>query len=341
MFAPSINKSEGFEGLKRDVIEKDFCTYCGACASFCEHLILNGKPELKDDCPLINENVLKCSENGTCYDVCPMTETNITVLEKEFLNGDIDADFGIVRELTAGKTPIEGQDGGIVTSLLISGIEKEIFECAIVAERNDGFNATPIIAESEEDIIRSRGTKYIACPMVSKIGEAVKGGKRKIAIVGTPCEVRGIRKIQNVLLKNVPQIEITAIGLFCFESFFYDSLKEKTKSLLNVDLDEAEKTQITKGRYIVTVNGKEYSCKVSELDEAVRKNCLSCEDFTARLADISVGSVGSPDGFSTIIIRSEKGEKLLNSCDFRKGSVDRDEIARISSLKRKRLNDEE
>lgn len=342
VFLPRVKRSEGFDVLKSEVIDKNFCTFCGACASFCEHVILREKPELAEDCSLEYEGVIKCSENGTCYDTCPMTETDEKELENAFLAGEKDENLGIVRKLTAGSCEEEGQDGGIVTSLLISGLEKEIFECAIVAVRENGFQAKPIIATSEEDIRRARGTKYVPVPMASLLGKAIKDGKRKIAIIGTPCEIRAIRKIQDVLLREIEQVEITVIGLFCFENFDYELLGKKTKELLGVNLSEAERAQITKGRFIVTSNGKEESCKVDRLEEAVRNNCFFCEDFIAELADISIGSVGSPDGNSTVIIRSERGEEIFSLLkDFTPTDVDRDEIVRTSALKVKKVRYEE
>lgn len=335
-------KSKGFEALKQEIIDRNLCTYCGACASFCEHIELEPDatgqlPVLKDECSLDKEGVLKCSENGTCYDVCPMTETDLEGLEMKFLDSEgikeRDEYLGIYKELIAGKTSIDGQDGGIVTSVLTAGMEKELFDCVIVAERGVDFNAGAKIAESVDEIEKARGTKYVQCPMISKIGEAVKCGKRKIAIVGTPCEIRAARKIQSVLLKDVPQIEITTIGLFCFENFYHDKLAKKTKELLGIDLASASKIQITKGKYLVTANGKTYKTKVAELDEAVRENCRYCDDFVARLADISVGSVGSEDGYSTIIVRTERGEKLVDLIDFSSGDVDKEEISKTAKLK--------
>ncbi len=88
----------------------------------------------------------------------------------------------------------------------------------------------------------------------------------------------------------------------------YSNLKHKR--LLNVDLDKAEKTQIRKGKFIVTVDGKENSVPVKDLSAAVEKGCLSCPDFTSKYADVSVGSVGSEDGRSTVIVRSDIGAKL-------------------------------
>ncbi len=341
MFLPLVKRSEGFKALKERIIDKGFCTYCGACASFCEHIVLKETPELVEECSLEYDDVIKCGDNGVCYDVCPMTETNEKELEEAFLEGKRDAELGIVRKLTAGSCGVRGQDGGVVTSLLLSGMKKGIFDCAIVAARGSGFRAEPIIAKSEEEIKEAMGTKYVAAPMVSKIGEAIKEGRKKIAIVGTPCEIRATRKLQSAMLKEVEAIDIVAIGLFCLKSFDYDLLSEKTKELLGIELGKAEKVQITRGRYIVRSNGKENSCKVSALEAAYRNNCYYCEDFTARLADISVGSTGSSDGSSTVIIRSKKGEELFNSLeDFVPTEVDRAGIIKIASFKRGKLRRE-
>ncbi|MHC1636313.1 MAG: Coenzyme F420 hydrogenase/dehydrogenase, beta subunit C-terminal domain [Candidatus Methanospirareceae archaeon] len=334
-----IEKSKGFRGLKEEVIDKNLCAYCGACASFCEHISLEGGiPVLKEECSLDKEGVMKCSENGTCYDICPMTATDVKELERMFLSqeGEEDEDLGVYMDLVAGKTSIEGQDGGIVTSLLIAGMEKGKFDSVIVAERGEDFNAVAKVAHAVEEVEKAKGTKYVQCPMVAMIGRAVKGGGRKIAIVGTPCQIRAVRKLQKVLLNKVPQIEITTIGLFCFESFLHDALVRKTKELLGVDVGKASKMQITKGKYIVEVDGKTYETKVSNLNEAMRNNCHYCDDFVSRLADISVGSVGSEDGFSTIIIRTEKGRELLDLIEFTKGEVNKEEIRRVARLKKKR-----
>ena len=338
-FAPLLKRSEGFESLNKVIIDRGYCTKCGACASFCYHLVIKDVPELDTDCSL-GDDVIKCSENGTCYDVCPMTETDIKTLEEEFLEGTAEEGIGLVKESYAIKTGVEGQDGGVVTSLLSLGIENGVFDAAIVAVKEDGFRATPIIAETAEDIGRASGTKYVATPMVEKIGGAIRDGKRKIALVGTPCQIRATRKLQDVLLKNVPQVELTLFGLFCMENFDYDKLKEKLKELMDVDIDKADKLDITKGNFIVSIGGKEVSCKVGELDDAVRTNCEFCEDFTSEMADISVGSVGSPAGFSTVIIRSKKGKEVFDMLkDSSEDSVNKDVLKKVAQIKKEKVKE--
>jgi coenzyme F420 hydrogenase subunit beta len=64
--------------------------------------------------------------------------------------------------------------------------------------------------------------------------------------------------------------------------------------------------------------------------------CHYCGDFTARFADISVGSVGSKKGYSTVIVRSKAGEKLVKNFDAAKENVDKPEIVRLAKFKRER-----
>jgi coenzyme F420 hydrogenase subunit beta len=50
-----------------------------------------------------------------------------------------------------------------------------------------------------------------------------------------------------------------------------------------------------------------------ELEPYMSQPCQYCIDYVAELADISVGAVGSEDGWTTVIVRSELGQKLFDS----------------------------
>jgi len=330
------------------------CILCGLCARVCEEKVgvsainfANRGVEREVTAPYhtISDDCVGC---GACAIVCPtdskkvrintypMLEEDIKEAEKKFLNGTIDEFLGVHTELFAAKSSIDGQDGGMATALLLSGFEKGLFDAAIVVKRNVGYKAEAIIAETADDILNARGTKYSRVKMMSKVWELVEKGKRKIAIVGMPCEVRTGRKIQQQLLSKYPDLEITIVGLFCFEAFDYDKLKEETKKFLGVDLDKAEKTQIQKGKFIVQISGKEYSAKVKEFNNAIQGGCAFCNDFVGRLSDVSVGSVGSSDGYSTVIVRSDKGKKLLDNVDFVKGEVNKEDVIKLADFKKKR-----
>lgn len=334
--------------------EDEDCILCGLCARVCEELVgvsainfANRGVEREVTTPYhsISDDCIGC---GACAIVCPtdskkirintypMLEEDVRAVEEEFLKGIRDESLGVYTDIFAAKSSIDGQDGGIATALLISGMKRGLFDVAIVVQRTKGYKAEAIVAETVDEIIKARGTKYSRVKMMSRLGELIEKGKRKIAIVGIPCEVRTSRKIQQQLLRKFPTVMITILGLFCFEAFDYEKLKEETKRLFDVDLDKSEKTRIRKGKFIVQVDGKEYSSSVKELHNAVEKGCVYCNDFVAKLADVSVGSVGSADGYSTVIVRSDVGKKLLDDPCFIKDDVKKEEIMKLAILKEKR-----
>jgi coenzyme F420 hydrogenase subunit beta len=124
--------------------------------------------------------------------------------------------------------------------------------------------------------------------------------------------------------------------LFCFEAFNSAKLKEATQKHLGVDIRKAEKTQVSQGKFTAAVDGQQVSCKVKDLSAASEVACRFCDDFTSTLADVSVGSVGSPSGYSTVIVRSPTGARLVKAAELVKGTVDNQEIARLTEFKKER-----
>ncbi|MGB2841883.1 MAG: Coenzyme F420 hydrogenase/dehydrogenase, beta subunit C-terminal domain [Halobacteriota archaeon] len=336
-------------------LEDERCILCELCTRVCEELVgvsaINvisrgverevGAPyrELSDDCIGCGSCALVCPTEAIkrMGNIYPVTAEDIREIEDRFLEGERDEELGVHSDLIAGKTDVDGQDGGMVTALLIAGMENNFFDAALVVRREAGYKAEAVVVHDVAGIRSARGTKYLRVPMMSKLEEAVRDGKRRIAVVGTPCEVRAVRKIQQRwdLEREFSDVEIILLGLYCLESFDYEGLKEDTGKRFGVDLDKAEKTQITRGKYIVTVDGKDYSCDVRELESVVREGCPYCDDFVSRLADISIGSVGSPDGYSTVITRSKTGKKLLDATEFIEAEVDKKEIVKLVKLKKR------
>jgi coenzyme F420 hydrogenase subunit beta len=224
-----------------------------------------------------------------------LLEEDARKIEQQFLKGTADENIGVYTDMFSAKSSVDGQDGGVATALLVSGMQRGLFDSAIVSQRIAGYWAEAVIAENVDDVLKAKGTKYLRVALMSKLGKLLAKGKRKIAIVGMACEVRAARRIQQILLREFPDLELTIIGLFCYECFDYEKLKEETARLLGVDLDRAEKTQIHKGKFIVRVDGNENSVSVKELNKAVEERCLDCPDFAAKYSDISVGSVSSDE----------------------------------------------
>lgn len=256
-----------------------------------------------------------------------------TQIERQFLKGTRDPDYGVYCDIFSAKTRFEGQDGGVVTELLSRGFEEGLFDAAIVVRRMEGYSAQAVVAQNAQDVAAAKGTKYLKVNVTVNLQELISQGKNRIAVVCTPCEAKNVRKIQQTLKGNA---EITIIGLFCFESFNKKKLKQEVEARLGIDIDRADKTQVRQGKFSIRVDGKEYSCRVKDLDCATEKACNYCNDFTSQFADVSVGSVGSKSGHSTVIVRSERGEKLVKNMKAAKETVDKAEVARLAKFKRER-----
>jgi len=49
----------------------------------------------------------------------------------------------------------------------------------------------------------------------------------------------------------------------------------------------------------------------NQLENYMRPACRACDDFTNIYADISFGGLSSPDKYTTVVTRTDKGEKIL------------------------------
>ena len=49
---------------------------------------------------------------------------------------------------------------------------------------------------------------------------------------------------------------------------------------------------------------------LEEIEEIARTACIACNDFSNEFADISVGGVGSQDGYTTVMIRTSIGKQV-------------------------------
>lgn len=153
--------------------------------------------------------------------------------------------------------------------------------------------------------------------------------KRNIAIVGTPCQILASEKIneyKNELMDNNEEFrdknveikdkneEITIdfkVSLFCMENFSYRSLKNYLKDN-NIEMEKIKEFRIDKGHLRVFLKDNTlFDIDLSKEILFKRKNCDICIDFAGNVSDISIGSVASPKGWSTVILRSKKAKKII------------------------------
>jgi coenzyme F420 hydrogenase subunit beta len=311
MYAEPTYLECGFGELDYKVIQQDICCLCGNCIALCP------KIAKKENRPALVEYDPLC---GVCYAFCPRTFLNVPEMEKKLFGrqGRPDETLGIYEKAAAARaTPMKGaaQDGGVVTALLIQALESGMIDCAVVTGRNSRWQSGPRLATTPEQVIAAAGTKYTITPSVIGIKMAIDEGYSKIGFTGTPCQIQALRKLQ---LLDEPyelgQEKIALlIGLFCMENFGHDDLMkglvDQTFGLQPTDVDRFE---IKKGMFRVVSKGQAKEVPLAQTDAFTWKGCGPCFDFAAELADISVGSVGSPEGWSTVLTRTAAGAEVFD-----------------------------
>lgn len=296
-------------------LDFDYCLQCGSCVASCPVGVL----QLGEKGPEIAGGCISC---GLCYSQCPQLVSTAEVAEHVFGEEFDQGDFGPFKRAYSAhaKNPeVEerGQDGGVITALLVSLLENNYIDGAVLtASGDEPWRPESKVAVDKEEIIESAGTIYTREPKILGVRNAIDVyGLEKIAVVGTPCQMRALRIMETSIggLRNLSSRIKLLIGLFCFESFPYSNLKKVVEKELNRDLENVEKMDIEKGTFILYSEGKpNQELPVSSLKKHAAAPCKVCEDFAAELADISVGSVGAPSGQSMVLLRTARGMKAFD-----------------------------
>ena len=192
--------------------------------------------------------------------------------------------------------------------MLLYALDSGIIDGALVVGK-DNWAPVACVAKTRDGIIRVAGTKYGVVPVLKVLRTAVVDhGLGKICVVGSPCHVQSVRYLKYKGLPLASSVKLT-VGLFCRENYEYACLIEKIREE-GVDVSQVDKLDVSRDFNVHTA-GNKLSLPITEVKSCVPRHCLVCEDFAAELADIAIGSGGSAKGWSTVIIRTEEGEKVF------------------------------
>lgn len=339
----------GFLDLKYAVIAQRICCLCGTCAAFCEKIAI--MPEVQERAPRFTaEYDTVC---GLCYTFCPRTFLSLGGIERKIFGDDgaraKDEVLGFYRGAYAVRSTRAdilsvAQDGGAVTSLLVYARDEGLIDCAVITTSDTAWRPSVKVARSYEDLKLGAGTKYTLYPSVLGIREAITAGCEAIGFVGLPCQIQGVRKVQTA--EQPYDVGITKvkllIGLFCMENFTEALLEFVGTRCAGGTLDGVRKFEI-RDKDLLIHEKEERRIPLDELKSYVGAGCLVCMDYTAELADISVGSVGSEQGWSTVFTRTALGEEVVRAAE-EKGYIELrdlekaglDSIRRLSRRKKKK-----
>jgi len=328
-------------------VARECCVYCGACVCVNPSPgvgFINGELVFDEESIVFDKDLQVCpvinATHSTTYPNPPVTEGQTV---DELLGPYLEI---FSTKSTDGKVLRKAQIGGTVTSLLLQGMKDAVIDSALLVDKDKGWIGKPRLATTPQEIMEFAGTKLSEASVLTCWRDAIKAGYKKLAIVGMPCVTIGEHLIvESPDFKEFSDVHKLKIGIFCMEAFNYRRLfTEFLKDNQKIKPSNIQKVDV-KGKMIiheVTVEDKiaVHTYSLKELHKYSLLGCLPCHDYTAEYADISIGSVGSEDGWNTTIVRTQLGKKLLDSAVasgllVRKELKDLGHLRNVAALKKK------
>ncbi|HUP85659.1 MAG TPA: Coenzyme F420 hydrogenase/dehydrogenase, beta subunit C-terminal domain [Acidimicrobiales bacterium] len=351
--------------LYDEVVTSGLCTGCAGCVVVCPHDVLGYndndgvyKPfHLEEE--LGPENCVH-GEKGctTCTRACPRFRAWEPQIEEHVFGRPRNPEelSGISKDIILTRASDEmvhkmGQDGGLVSAMLIWCLEKGYIDAALVSylEGDKGtWKAIPGVARTKEQVLEAAGSRYTYSANTMAYGEAIAGGAEKIALVGMGCQsssppAMSVRKAGKVARKFALNI-----GLLCSKTFDDAIFPELFEAKYGLKKEDMVKMNIKGVFQIWMKDGSYHEVNLKECHAWTREGCKLCPDFAAEHADISTGGIGESNDWTLTIVRTDLGREIIvkmledGSIYGRPGDEDPgaiDLLRRLSTVSRRRWPD--
>ena len=317
-----------FQIITEEIIGKGACARCGACVGLCPYLQLyEGGIVFPDACDL---------EGGRCLNFCPKGPVDFAELARKVF-GEEDNEFSlghVMKIVMARASEASGtQYGGVATTLAQAAMREYGLPGALLtAWRNRPF-PEGVIVEDPGDVSRYSGAHYAGAYTLAALNRARKGNPSPLAIVGLPCQILALRRMQAF---DHPENfhygkDDFLIGLFCTWSLnprpFREEMRRRFggRTVARYDIPPPPANRFD----IFFEDGKRVAIPLEEIRPLINPGCRTCGDMTAEFADISVGATEGFEGWNTVLIRTERGADLLNRL-VKEGSMELRALPEVS-----------
>ncbi|MDQ6840397.1 MAG: Coenzyme F420 hydrogenase/dehydrogenase, beta subunit C-terminal domain [Actinomycetota bacterium] len=313
-----------------EVVTSGLCTGCAGCVVACPHDVLG-----YDDSNGIYRPFHLEEEGGpggcghgdrgctSCTRACPRFRSWETEIDTFLYGREREAEelSGMTKDvvLTRATDPEiheRGQDGGLVSAILLWCLDKDRIDAALVSFlEGDGstWKAVPGVARTRAEVLASAGSRYTYSANTLAYDEAIQSGAERLALVGMSCQasVPGVMRARKAG-KTGRRLALS-IGLLCSKTFddaIFDELFDARYGLKRADIVKMN----IKGVFQLWMrDGSYHEVPLKECHAWTREGCKTCPDFAAEHADIATGGIGADNDWTLTLVRTEAGREIIDA----------------------------
>ena len=183
------------------VVEYKDCCGCGVCHKVCPK---NAISMVTDECGYIYAKIdsTLCVDCGKCKGVCPALKNDCEVEFEKRAYAATSLDESTKKSASGGMFALFAKkvlaEGGVVFG----------------TEMNESFDVQVIGIESEEDLPKLQGSKYVQSnmlPALKQIKEALK--TRKVLFCSTPCQISALKNYIGKDNENLILVDLVCHGV--------------------------------------------------------------------------------------------------------------------------------
>ncbi len=315
--------------LYEEVIDATLCTGCAGCVIACPHDVIGYHHAEGEYRPFHLEDELgptNCThgEKGctSCTRACPRFRTwesdaNEHLFDAERAPDDLS---GIYSDILLTRASDEmvlrmGQDGGLVSALLIWAMDEGYIDGALVSYLDGAagdWKATPGVATNADEVLAAAGSRYTYSANTLALDEALERGLKQLALVGMSCQSSVPPVMWHRKIGKIGKPIVFNIGLLCSKTFDDSIFEELFWAKYRLDKQDMVKMNIKGVFQIWMKDGSYHEINLKECHAWTREGCTHCPDFAAEHADISCGGIGENADWTLTVVRTELGREIIS-----------------------------
>ena len=313
----------------RPLTERDVCIGCAACAQTCPAgaIGVRFREELGKYGATVDEAA--CSHCGSCVQVCPMLNPTRPA----------DAIAAARMHLSHAADPdirFRSASGGSISQLLLCLLRSKAIDGALLVRQGGDAPLLPeyFVARSEAEVVAAMGSLYAPVRLTSFYESvAAAGAQERLALVGLPCTVYGIRRQLATRggRQRLGKIAVI-IGLFCGRTpnihatrYMLRRLKVEPSAVRRMNYRSegwpgSIRASLSDGTVVETPYKSPNGMKtLLSSNVFLPKACYFCNDPFACAADIAAGDAWLPrlasnrEGCSIVLGHTDLGRELLDA----------------------------